>query len=42
MQGSVFKCLNMDIGALLQAVGFANAGVGYLPGIEFGSLDFVV
>lgn len=32
----------MDVGALLQAVGFANAGVGYLPGIEFGSLDFVV
>ena len=32
----------MDVGALLQAVGFANAGVGYLPGLEFGSLAFVV
>lgn len=29
----------MDVGALLQATGFANAGVGYLPGIELGSLD---
>lgn len=38
----MFKCLNTDVGALLQAVGFANAGVGYLPGIEFGSLGFVV
>lgn len=35
----MFKCLNMDVGALLQAMGFANAGVGYLPGIELASLD---